>query len=76
MKVEIKTCRTVKMPDMPVGSVGVIVGHHEYAGHIVLRAFDSAVSLNDPSVTWNMNSRNSLTVEMYPAGTVIELRTE
>jgi len=79
MKITIKsTGETIKCPfKMEPGEVGEILPdscrHQQYVGIVVLRIFDSLVSLNNPSNTWENLEQLDFKIKVFPQGTILEL---
>lgn len=62
-----------KFIDMRTGDIGTIVSS-PYQGEIVLKMFESVVSLSDPKHIWE--DVGNLSVNLFPAGTKITLEVE
>lgn len=61
-----------------VGRLGIIrdTSYPMYNGDIILRVYDSVISLTNPNNTWEDFRGNTLNVEVLPAGTIVEYGSE
>ena len=58
--------------EMKIGQIGRL-DNKGYRNPVVLRTYESVVSLENPNDTWPVRQSPNLKVEIFPDGTIIEL---